>query len=166
MKRILAVYRDQTRASRAARELERRGFAPDRISILAADSASGQVFMASERSASKKSALAGAAVGTTGGLVAASLLGAGAIFSGPIAVALAGTVAGGLLGGLVGLGIPDNEAELRSRQIADGGILVAVDFEADDEQQRATAALGATDYLHIVEVDEPEIRKQEPTDER
>lgn len=163
MKRILAIYRDQSRASRAVRELEATGFERDDISVLAADSASGQAFMATERSASKKSALAGAAIGSTGGLLAASLVGVGAILTGPIAAVLVGSVAGGLLGGLIGLGIPDNEAIARSQEIQDGAILVALDLRRDDVTRldAAMLALGQTDYRHVVEVDEPEIRPRD-----
>lgn len=162
MKRILAIYRDQARASRAARELEASGFASDAISVLAADSASGQAFMATERSAAAKTALTGAAIGSTGGLIAASLAGVGAILTGPIGLVLAGSVAGGLLGALVGLGIPDNEAQARGEEIQDGAILVALDLEDDDLQREglALAALGHTDYRQIVEIDEPEIRDE------
>jgi hypothetical protein len=42
MKRLLAIYKDQSRASRAARELKARGIADERISMLTADSASAQ----------------------------------------------------------------------------------------------------------------------------
>jgi uncharacterized membrane protein len=163
MKRLLAIYKDQSRASRAARELKARGIADERISMLTADSASGQVFMASERSASAKTALAGAAVGTTGGLMAGALFGAGVLFVGPIALALAGAISGGLVGGLVGLGIPENEAEIRGRQIVDGAILVGVDVDPDrpDDERRATAALGATDFLHVTEVERTDDGEQD-----
>jgi uncharacterized membrane protein len=156
MKRILAIFQDQERASRAAQDLEDAGFAPDAISVLAADSASGQAFMATERTAAKKGALAGVALGSTGGLVAGALVGVGAVFTGPIVGVLAGSVAGGLLGGLVGLGIPENEALLRSQDIQDGAILVAVAV-ADEKGLAALArpAIGTSDYQRIVAIDDP-----------
>ncbi|MFK7741307.1 MAG: general stress protein [Planctomycetota bacterium] len=159
IKRIVAVYRDQARAARAASQLTARGFAEDDISILASDSASGQAFMATERKDARKSALTGAAVGTAGGAVVASLAGVGAILTGPIAVGFAGSVAGGLLGGLIGLGIPENEAILRSQEIQDGAILVAIDLEKDDLSRERTvlAAFDSTDYLRIVSLIDPEV---------
>ena len=158
-KRILAIYRDQNRASRAAQQLATRGIDPDRVSILVADSASGQLYMASEHTAAKKTAITGAAIGSTGALLATSILGAGAIVVGPIALALVSSIAGGLLGGLVGLGIPENEAEIRTREIVDGAILVGVDVDTDDPDQelRAIAAIGVSDYLHISQVETPAI---------
>ncbi|MCK5945166.1 MAG: hypothetical protein KAI24_24465, partial [Planctomycetes bacterium] len=157
---ILAIFRNQQQASRAARDLEEAGFPPESISVLAADSASGQAFMATERTSAKKGALAGAALGSTGGLVAGSLVGIGAILTGPIIGVLAGSVAGGLLGGLVGLGIPENEALLRSQDIQDGAILVAVDVPDEQELEAlALTAIGTSDYQRIVSVDDPVVRE-------
>jgi len=154
MKRILAIYRDQTRARRAVDALERLGIPSDDISVLSADSPSGQAFMASARSDAKKGAVAGVALGSTGGLVAGAALGAGAIFTGPIGAILAGSVAGGLLGGLVGLGIPENEAEIRAVEIADGAILVGADVEDESRVGDVIRALGGSEAHHVIEPEE------------
>lgn len=63
------------------------------------------------------------------------------IAAGPIMVALAGIGTGGLVGGiagaLIGMGIPEYEANLYEGRIKDGGILLSV--HADDTEWKVKA---------------------------
>lgn len=68
-----------------------------------------------------------------GPLVAAlGLTGAGAVAT---SGALTGAVAGGLLGGLVKLGFPEDEAEKYQSKIMNGGILVSVNAQSNQENE-------------------------------
>ncbi len=156
MNRILAIYRDQSRAALATRELQARGIAPEQISLIAADSASGQLFIAKQRSASRAGATE--AIGSTNSLNSGPGLGAGAIFTGPIAQVHKADADDGLL---VQMGIPATEAVLRSREILDGAILLGVDAE-DSAHRSVTEALGATDYLHFTSIEQPKSAGQKP----
>ena len=156
MKRLLAVYSDQTRARRTVEALVEKGFSEDEISVLAADSASGQTFMSSAQSNAPLGALAGAAVGSSSGLLTAATIGSGMLFTGPIGLVFASTVAGGLLGALTGLGIPENEAEIRALDIADGAILVGVDVEAETcRAELAREAFYESETLYVTAVTAP-----------
>jgi hypothetical protein len=95
----------------------------------------------------------GAAVGWLAGIGALAIPGAGPfIAAGPIMAALSGaavgTATGGVIGALVGMGIPEFEAKRYDAKIRDGNILISVHTE--DSHQRSIAKdifkqLGAED---------------------
>jgi hypothetical protein len=67
----------------------------------------------------------------------------GAIFiSGPLAVSLAagtaGAAVGGLTGGLIGLGIPEDEVKLVEKDISAGSILIAANNLTSEQQIHAS----------------------------
>ena len=84
----------------------------------------------------------GAAVGWLAGIGALAIPGVGPfIAAGPITAALGGaavgTAAGGIIGALVGMGIPEFEAKRYDAKIREGNILISVHTE--DSKQRDVA---------------------------
>lgn len=83
---------------------------------------------------------AGSAIGGIIGALAAAIEaigttlvipGAGLVLAGPIAAAFAGAGAGGAIGALVGLGIPDEQAKQYENDIKAGGILIVLNTTPD-----------------------------------
>lgn len=145
---VLGIFSDRPMAEEAISRLEEQGFNPRDISIIMRDQQTKQV-----ASSTGSNIGTGAATGaTTGGVVGALtglLAGIGAItipgigallIGGPVAAALGltgaaattltgavtGIVAGGIIGGLIGLGVPEEEAKVYEARIREGGILLAV----------------------------------------
>lgn len=115
-----------------------------------------------ETSATAKGAVAGAVVGGGAGLAASlaglAIPGIGPIIAaGPIVATLAGAgtgaVAGGLIGGLVDLGVPERDAEYYAEAVRRGGALVTV--RADESRAEEAADVmrdrGAIDIERRVE---------------
>jgi hypothetical protein len=80
--------------------------------------------------------------------------------------AFAGATAGGAVGVLVGLGIPEDEAKLYEERLKKGGILISVHTEGDARSNQARAVLrntGATDVAATQEAaPEPDFTKGIP----
>ena len=75
------------------------------------------------------------------------------IAAGPIAATLTGVVTGGIAGGLIDYGIPEERGEYYEEQVRQGGILVSM--KASDEKVEEAASIlrqyGASDVeLHQV----------------
>lgn len=117
---------------------------------------------ADDTSATAKGAVAGAVVGGGAGLAASlaglAIPGIGPIIAaGPIVATLAGAgtgaVAGGLIGGLVDLGVPETDAEYYAEAVRRGGALVTV--LADESRAEEAADImrerGAVDIQRRVE---------------
>jgi len=148
---VSAVYPDVPSAREVADDLVRHGFPPERISVLAKeehrealteerDDASGH--------RAREGAAAGGVIGAiAGGLVGLASLGVpgGIVVGGPIAAFLGGATVGaagaGLLGALIGLGLPEEEARTCEQCVRDGGVLVAVALDSPDKAADAEALL-------------------------
>ena len=99
--------------------------------------------------------IGGAVGGTVGAVLAAiaavgtSLVipGLGLIVAGPLAAALAGAGAGGaagsLIGALVGAGIPEHRAKVYEAGLKQGGILIGVEAETEEEAKALERMLEA-----------------------
>jgi hypothetical protein len=151
-KTIVASYDSFDEAQRVARELVDEGVEASDLSVVASN-VDGS-FMVDDRikvtdaSNTATGAMAGGVLGGAAGL-AASLMGLAVpglgpvIAAGPIAAALsvagAGVIAGGLIGSLTDLGVPQADAEAYAEAVRRGGAIVTV-RAADD----------ATD--HVVEI--------------
>jgi uncharacterized membrane protein len=151
-KTIVASYDSFDEAQRVARELLDEGFEASDLSVVASNV--DGAFMIDERvkvtdaSGTATGAMAGGVLGGAAGL-AASLMGLAipglgpVIAAGPIAATLsvagAGVIAGGLIGSLTDLGVPQADAEAYAEAVRRGGAIVTV--RAADE---ATA--------HVVEI--------------
>lgn len=166
-KTIVALFDDFDDAQQAVRELEAAGFRRDDISVVAKDADqrySRELKTTGTDDERGTKAGSGAATGAVvGGLLGGGgglLVGLGllvipgigpVIAAGPIAAMLAGAAvgagAGGLLGALVGLGVPEEEAHTYAEGVRRGGTLVTVKT-TDADVDRAVAILerhGPTD---------------------
>lgn len=150
-KTVVALYDSVHDAHNAVEELVENGFDRSEISLVASDS-EGRYGAHLERTGEHhvdagEGAAAGAVSGAVFGGLAGILLGLGAlvipglgpiIAAGPIVAGLTvagvGAVAGGVVGALVGWGLPEEEAEIYAEGVRRGGTLVAArvpDSQAD-----------------------------------
>jgi hypothetical protein len=84
----------------------------------------------------------GGTIGLLAGIGALAIPGLGPfIAAGPIMAALSGgaigALGGGLTGALVGLGIPEYEAKRYEGKVKEGGILISVHSESNDQTKQA-----------------------------
>jgi hypothetical protein len=68
---------------------------------------------------------------------------------GPLFRAFAGSAAGGAVGVLVGVGIPEDEAKLYEERLKKGGILVSVHADSREEADRARNIFQQTEASDI-----------------
>src|SRR6266403_3517916 len=146
---VIGIFSDTRSAQNAISELEKMGLDPKDMSLVMRDEGKAKI-LSKETGAhvvegTTKGVVVGAMLGGLAGfLVATGVLaasGIGALFiAGPLATALGltgtaattisaaatGALAGGLVGALMGLGLPREEAKMYEQRIAEGGILVAV----------------------------------------
>ena len=141
-KTVAGLFHRFPKAEDALHELERGGIDRENISIVAND-ANGEYSKLAGRGASNMVAGAGtgAAIGGVTGLIlgvaALAVPGVGPIVAaGPLTAALGsagvGAVAGGLIGALTGMNIPEEEARYYADAVRRGGALVLV--KTTDEQ--------------------------------
>ncbi len=146
---LIGAFRDRVSADLAWRSLEEAGFDSSNVSILIKDgvlagkdtSAGDNVATGAVSGAVTGGALAGLAGLLIGlGVIAIPGIG-GLLIGGPLAAALGltgtaatatsaaatGVVAGGLVGGLAGLGIPEDQATVFADHIKAGGVVLAVE---------------------------------------
>jgi uncharacterized membrane protein len=169
VKTIVGSFDSFNEAHQVANDLRAAGFLDSDISIVA-NNAAGE-YREDDRvrasgdtdsSATTKGAVTGAVVGGGAGLAASlaglAIPGIGPIIAaGPIVATLAGAgtgaVAGGLIGGLVDLGVPENDAQYYAEAIRRGGALVTVrvDESRAEEVADIMRAHGAVDIEGRVE---------------
>ena len=144
----VGVFADRNQAQQAVAELRRAGFREDQIGVAGRDgdsiSGTGDNNYAAEGAAT--GAAAGAGVGALWGMgIVAGLLPAigPAIAGGTLAAILTSAVAGaavaGLTGAMVGLGIPEDEAEYYEGEFRAGRTVVTVN--AGNKYDQAAAIL-------------------------
>jgi hypothetical protein len=167
VKTIIGSFDSFNDAHDVANDLRAAGFLDSDISIVANNAAGdyredARVADRDEGSATAKGAVTGAVVGGGAGLAASlaglAIPGIGPIIAaGPIVATLAGAgtgaVAGGLIGGLVDLGVPENDAQYYAEAVRRGGALVTV--RADESRSDEVAGIlrqhGAIDIEDRVE---------------
>lgn len=143
MASIIGTFSRRDDAESAVGELKRKGFGDDKVSIVAKDDegrsrgkGEGGLRMGGGTDVSGGTVTGGAIGGTAGilaGLGALAIPGIGPIVAiGPIAAGLTGAVAGGLVGGLVDLGIPEDRSKFYESKVKEGKILAVV--KADDNK--------------------------------
>lgn len=155
MSTIIGVFHDKDAAERALNEIRNAGITDDKISLVAKDDQQKQN-NEEGRDNLDQNLTAGTATGGTLGGLSGLAVGAGAlaipgigpiIAAGPIAAGLTGAAAGGIAGGLVDMGIPQDRGNYYEEQVKSGKILTAV--EADDNKINDVASFlrdnGATD---------------------
>ncbi|QDE39616.1 hypothetical protein FIV34_10570 [Luteibacter pinisoli] len=147
---VYCTTRTVEQAEHIVLELKQAGFTSDDISALLPDRRGTRDFAHEHHTKAPEGATAGGVVGLGLGAGLGWLAGIGAlaipgvgpfIAAGPIMAALGGaavgTATGGLIGALVGMGIPEFEAKRYDAKVREGSILISV--HVDDGHQRDVA---------------------------
>lgn len=147
-KTVLGVFDNVDQANRAADELERRGFDKKQISVVAKESSAtggqGRGDTGGDRGGDRGGAMTqnisggvttggaiGAGAGLLAGIGALAVPGIGPILAaGPIAATLTGAVTGGLAGGLIDWGVPEETGRKYEEKVKEGKIVCAL--KSDD----------------------------------
>jgi hypothetical protein len=147
---VFGIYNNRADAVRGVDALLAAGFRNDDVSVLAADVNTTRELATEKNTKAPEGATAGAVTGVVAGGTFGLLAGLGLlaipgigplIAAGPIMAALAGAGAGaatfGIVGALVGLGIPEYEAKRYEGHVKDGGILVSIHTDSSEWTDRA-----------------------------
>lgn len=145
---VVAAFHTHHEAQKAVRELKDAGFTDEEIGIASQDR-EGTYQEQTEGSHAGDGAAIGAATGLGAGalwglgIVAGALPAIGPVIAGgalaAIAASAAGTaVAGGLVGALIGLGLPEEEANYYQREFESGRTVVSVHCGADRFEEART----------------------------
>jgi hypothetical protein len=147
MSSVFCLANDGPQAIRILNRLQRSGFGATDVSVLHSD-AKGTLVTENSTKAPEGAAagagtgaLLGGAVGWLAGIGALAIPGLGPfIAAGPILGALSGMAVGGTVGGLtgalIGMGIPEYEAQQYERRLREGKVLISV--HADNSDRAAT----------------------------
>jgi len=143
---IVGIFRDRSRAQEAVRALKNAGFRDNQIGVLSPghDAESPSLDQATNSKVAEGS-LIGAATGAGAGALWALGISAGVLpVIGPavaggllmsiLASAGGAATAGTIVGGLVGLGIPDDEARAYEGEVRSGSTLVTVNADNRDTE--------------------------------
>lgn len=152
---VVGVFHDRNQAEEALETLKQQGYDRD-ISLVARDEQQGDGGGSGGGIMGGQDLSEGAFTGGALGGIAGLLAGVGALLipgvgpiiaAGPIAATLTGVVGGGIAGGLVDFGIPEERGEFFEEQVRQGGILVSM--KASDEKVEEAARIlrehGASD---------------------
>ena len=150
MSSVYGLVKDNEQANRIADRLRIGGFTANDISAIFPDKSGTRDFATQNSTKTPEGAAVGAgsgaiiggALGWMAGIGALAIPGVGPLIAaGPIMAALSGAFAGGALGGLsgalVGMGIPEYEAQRYEGKIREGSILVAVHTDTSEEESLA-----------------------------
>jgi hypothetical protein len=154
---VFGIYHTRDAAEEAVDALRKAHFRNTDISALLPDNAGTKDFACEKNTKAPEGATTGAASGAVAGGVLGWLAGLGAlaipgigplVAAGPIMAALAGAGAfgafGGIVGALVGMGIPEYEAKRYEGRVKHGGILISVHCDDHDWVKRAEEVLKRT----------------------
>lgn len=149
MATTVGVFSSQQEAEQAVEALHQDGFTEEEISLVARDEGQeGQQQgeqMGGEGMDDLSDGMAwGGGVGAVGGLLASAgalaIPGIGPILAiGPLASALTGAVAGGIGGGLIDMGIPEERGQQFEEEVKQGRVLCIV--ESDKNKMNAAARI-------------------------
>jgi len=150
MTSVYCLVKDNAQANRIADRLRTSGFSANDISAIFPDKSGTRDFATQNSTKTPEGAAVGAgtgaiiggALGWMAGIGALAIPGVGPLIAaGPIMAALSGAAAGGAMGGLsgalIGMGIPEYEAQRYEGKIKEGQILVAVHADNSEEAGRA-----------------------------
>ncbi len=158
---VSATFKTEGAAREALLKLEASGFTEKQISLVAADKSLGKSFNIEKEEKVSEGVATGGVAGGVIGAIAAGLAAAGTItipgvnllvYGAGIAAAAGGGVGaatGGLVGALVGMGIPEYEAKRYEDEIKNGAILLVVDAESDERQEKVQDIFEREDAYNI-----------------
>lgn len=149
MSSVYCLTKSNAQAVRIANRLRAEGFSSNDISVLCPDCDSTRDFAVDNSTKAPEGTAIGAGTGAVVGGTLGWLAGIGMlaipglgpfIAAGPIMAALSGAAAGGTLGGvsgaLIGMGVPEYEAQRDEGKLKDGHILLSVHADDSDEAAR------------------------------
>lgn len=164
---VFGIFRDQQALDRTVDVLKANNFRNSDISVLMPSKKESKDFALEKNTKAPEGATTGAAAGVLGGGVLGWLVGAGAlaipgvgpfIAAGPIIAAIAGAGVGGTLGGvaggLIGLGIPEFEAQRYEGYIKEGGMLISIHVDDSEWEAKAKKLLEANGAKNIATTSE------------
>jgi len=147
---VFGIVRTQAQALAISEDLRSSGFAREDISVIFSDRDSTREFARESGTKAPEGAVAGAATGAGVGGALGWLAGIGGlaipglgpfVAAGPIMAALRGAAvggaAGGLTGALVGLGIPEQDAQRYQGRLQEGNIFISVHCDSERDARRA-----------------------------
>jgi Alternative complex III, ActD subunit len=154
---VFGIFRDTVSLSGGLEALRSAGFRNTDVSVLLPENVGSKDFVHQKESKAPEGATTGATTGAVVGGIVGWLAGIGAlaipgigplIAAGPIIGMLAGAgavgVAGGIVGTLVGLGMPEYEAKRYEGRVRSGGILLSVHCDTSEWVKRAKKVLEQT----------------------
>src|ERR1700722_15064377 len=160
---VFGIYLTRSSVESAVSALKHAGFSNSDVSILLPENLQSEQLATEHSTKAPEGAAVGAGSGAAVGGALGWLLGVGAlaipgigpvIAAGPLLAALAGIGIGGAFGGfagvLVGLGIPEYQANEYEGQMLKGGILVAVRGETGEQVDRAKQVLSQSGARDVV----------------
>lgn len=149
MSSVYCLAQSEAQAVRIAERLRTEGFTPGDISVLLPDRGGTRDFAVNNSTKLPEGAAAGATAGAAVGGALGWMAGIGMlaipglgplIAAGPIMATLSGMAAGGTLGGLsgalVGMGVPEYEAQRYEGKLKEGNLLISVHTDNSDESAR------------------------------
>lgn len=129
-----AIFRTQESAENAINELSEIGISSKDISIVVKDKVTAAHMAKDVVSSIGTERILVGITSILAGIGAIVIPGLGGILmAGPCAVALTDLLAGGLIGGLIGLGLPHEDAILYEKDLKVGGILLGIPSSAISE---------------------------------
>ena len=151
---VTGLFRTRAAAEAAVYAIIKRGYTRDDISVLMSDATKNKEFAVQTRSHAADGMGVGGAIGGTVGAVLLAIAavgtsiaipGIGLVVAGPIAAALAGLGAGSATGGLIGLligtGIPEHRAKVYDTGLRGGGILLGVETKNSEDVDKLETLL-------------------------
>lgn len=172
---LLAVFPDRTQADKAVSHIRKKGYEAQDISIIVKEGIVKDEPVTSTATNTVEGMISGATAGGTLGALGGLLIGIGAIavpgvgvllIGGPLAAALGltgaaatavsaaatGVAAGGLVGGLIGWGLPEETARVYEERVREGAIVLAVSGVSSSDiptVEDSFSSLGA-DQIRVV----------------
>jgi hypothetical protein len=167
---VFGIYKSEAASETAVNTITTAGFSHNAVSVLLPDNATTREFAHEKNTKAPEGAATGV---TAGGILGGSLgllAGIGAlaipgfgplIAAGPIMGALAGLGAGGAVGGIIGallgMGVPEYEAKRYAGRMKEGGVLLSVHCDTNEQVSRARDLLRATGAEDIASTGEKKV---------